>query len=184
MISDQSRAFSWVRGIGTAPLVSFCYVYCIAYKCVWMMHRIRNKHISWYFPLTNVQQSPRAQWTPNQRSSFIFPSPCLPFLLVPITDIPKQDRTKWHSNTHGESWQAWEGWRSRQEGTPQSWLEGDHYPVWSPAALTNSSPWFVKTVTTFFTLTLLVEIHTSTVLMVPSDDAQWTVQNGFILCAS
>lgn len=28
MVSDQSRTFSWVRGTDTAPLVSFCYVYC------------------------------------------------------------------------------------------------------------------------------------------------------------
>lgn len=63
-------------------------------------------------------------------------------------------------------------------------VEVDHHPVWSPAVLTNSSAWFVKTMATFFTSTLLVEIHTNTVLMVPSDDAQWTVQNGFIPCAS
>lgn len=105
------------------------------------MHRIQNKRIPWHLHLPSVQQSPRALWwTPNQRPSFIFPRPCLPFLLVPVTDIPKLGRTKWLDNAHGESWQAWEGWRRGQDGTPQSWLEGDDYPVWSPVALTNLSP--------------------------------------------
>lgn len=88
-VTDQSRAFSWVRGIDTAPLVSFCYVCCTACEWVRKIRRIQNKHISWRLQLLNVQQHPRAQWTPNQRFSFIFPSLCLPFLLVPITDIPK-----------------------------------------------------------------------------------------------
>lgn len=69
-----------------------------------------------------------------------------------------------------------------QTGIPQSWLEG-HYPVWGPAVLMNLSPCSFKTVTTSFPLRSWAEIHTSSVLMVPSDDAQWTVQNRLIPCA-
>lgn len=34
IVSDQSKAFSWVRVIDAAPLVSFCYMYCTTSKWV------------------------------------------------------------------------------------------------------------------------------------------------------
>lgn len=148
-------------------------------ECEWCTGLIINTfHGIYIWPMCSRALGP----TGHIIRDVLFPGLSLLFLLVPITDIPKWGSTKWHNNAHGESW---EGWRRRQEGIPQqSWLEGDHCPLWSPAPLMNSPPWFLKTVTTSFTLMLLVEIHASTVLMLPSDDAQWTVQNGFIPCAS
>lgn len=146
MFGEQRRAFSWVRGMGGASWVSSRYVHGTASK---RARQGSEETCFWAFASIPLAAEPSRHLIRDLLAFSQVPVFlcywCLQEMLLSGVEL-KRSRRKLLSLGAVQK---------GAQDPPQSWSEGDHCPLWSPAALTDSSLWSVKAVAMFCTLTPL-----------------------------